>query len=118
MSNVVERKRVAISVKRQFTIPLKYFEALGFESDAECSLLDGGILIRPLRNEPAAFSEEILADLVAQGFYGQELLTQFKEQTRKVRPAVLKIIEEADEVAKSSREKKFELEGLFAKIKH
>lgn len=101
MPQVADRKRVAISVKRQFTIPQKYYESLGFESDAECILQDGGIFIRPIRNESSDFSEEILADLVAQGLSGQELLSRFKEQTKKVRPAVQKMIDEADEAAKS-----------------
>jgi len=101
MPQAAEHKRVTISVKRQFTIPQKYYESLGFESDAECILQEGGIFIRPLRNEPSDFSEEILTDLVAQGLSGQELLAKFKEQTKKVRPAVQKLIEEADEAAKS-----------------
>jgi bifunctional DNA-binding transcriptional regulator/antitoxin component of YhaV-PrlF toxin-antitoxin module len=101
MAQIAERKRVTISVKRQFTIPQKYYEALGFESDAECFLQNGGIFIRPLRSEPSDFSEEILADLVEQGLSGQELLVRFKEQTKKIRPAVQKLIGEADEAAKS-----------------
>ena len=101
MPQAAEHKRVTISVKRQFTIPRKFYESLGFESDAECILQDEGIFIRPLRNEPSDFSEEILADLLAQGFSGQELLARFKEQTKKIRPAVQKMIKEADEAAKS-----------------
>ncbi|HAP42779.1 MAG: AbrB family transcriptional regulator [Spirochaetes bacterium GWD1_61_31] len=106
MSQIAERKRVTISVKRQFTIPQKYYELLGFESDAECILQDGGIFIRPLRNEPSDFSEEILADLITQGLSGQQLLARFKEQTKKVRPAVQKLIEEADETARSGSGKR------------
>ncbi|OCN03322.1 hypothetical protein A7X67_13295 [Clostridium sp. W14A] len=34
------------------------------------------------------FSEQILADLVSQGFSGDELSEKFKEQSMKVRPAV------------------------------
>jgi len=117
MPQAAEHKRVTISVKRQFTIPQKYYESLGFESDAECILQDGGIFIRPLRNEPSDFSEEILADLVAQGLSGQELLARFKEQTRKIRPAVRKMIEEADEAAKSESGKR-SLDDLFARVKN
>ena len=116
MPQAAEHKRVTISVKRQFTIPQKYYESLGFESDAECILQDGGIFIRPLRNEPSDFSEEILADLVAQGLSGQELLARFKEQTRKIRPAVRKMIEEADEAAKSGAGKRT-INDLFTQVK-
>jgi len=116
MSQVNDRKRVTISVKRQFTIPQKYYESLGFESDAECILQDGGLFIRPLRNESSDFSSEILADLVAQGFSGQELLVRFKEQTKKVRPAVQKMIDEADEAAKSGVGKR-SIDVLFGSAK-
>jgi bifunctional DNA-binding transcriptional regulator/antitoxin component of YhaV-PrlF toxin-antitoxin module len=116
MPQSAERKCVTISVKRQFTIPKKFYESLGFEFDAECILQDGGIFIRPLRNEPSDFSEEILADLLAQGLSGQELLAKFKEQTKKVRPAVQRMIKEADEAAKSSSGKR-SISDLFSQAK-
>lgn len=47
------------------------------------------------------FDEQILADLISQGFEGQELLEEFKRQRKKVRPAVQKMIEEADALARS-----------------
>lgn len=97
------RKRVSISVKRQFTIPQKYYEALGFETDAECILQDGGIFIRPLKAGVSDFSEEVLTDLVAQDLSGQELLERFKEQMKRIRPAVQSMIAEADEVAHSGQ---------------
>jgi len=116
MPQIAERKRVSISVKRQFTIPQKYYEALGFGSDAECILQDGGIFIRPLRSEQSDFSEEILADLVAQGLSGQELLARFKEQTKKVQPAVQNLIEAADKAAKSDSAKR-SIDDLFSTAK-
>jgi len=47
------------------------------------------------------FSEQILSDLVAKGYKGHELLERFKEQGCAIRPAVRKLIEEADSFAKS-----------------
>lgn len=96
-----ENKRITITGKRQLTIPQKYFEALGFESEAECILRDDGVLIRPLHSSVSDFSEVVLADLVSQGLTGQELLEGFREQTRKLRPAVELLIAEADEMARS-----------------
>ena len=84
-------------MKRQLTIPLKYFETLGFNNEAECFLQEDGLFIRPLRDSGGGeFSEQILADLISQGYAGQELLDKFKEYSKAVRPAVLKLIEEAD----------------------
>ena len=43
-----------------------------------------------------AFSEQILADLTAQGYSGDELLTAFEETAAQVRPAVKAMLEEAE----------------------
>lgn len=96
----MERKIISISSKRQVTIPQKYFELLGFDDEAECILQDGGLFIRPVRIGGNEFAEQILADLIAEGYSGTELLGRFKEQSRKVRPAVEKLIAEADGIAK------------------
>ncbi|MFR6220276.1 MAG: AbrB/MazE/SpoVT family DNA-binding domain-containing protein [Enterocloster bolteae] len=96
----MERKIISISSKRQVTIPQKYFELLGFDDEAECILQDGGVFIRPVRIGGNEFAEQILADLIAEGYSGTELLERFKEQSRKVRPAVENMIAEADRIAK------------------
>jgi hypothetical protein len=99
-SNSMERKIISVSGKRQVTIPQKYFEALGFSNEAECILQNNAIVIRPIReNGGSEFSEQILADLIAQGFSGQELLTRFKEMSKKIAPAMEKLINEADSIA-------------------
>ncbi|MDR3277315.1 MAG: AbrB/MazE/SpoVT family DNA-binding domain-containing protein [Oscillospiraceae bacterium] len=98
----MERKIISVSNRRQVTIPQKYFEALGFDNEAECSLQDGALVIRPIRDSrDGAFSEEILADLIKQGYSGQELLAKFKETSKQVRPAVKRLIAEADELARN-----------------
>ena len=109
----MERKIISVSIKRQVTIPQKYFEALGFHNEAECILRDDGILIRPVRDiNSGEFSEQILADLISQGLSGQELLERFKEQSKKVRPAIKKLIAQADAIAKSD-EGKITLDEMF-----
>ncbi|MDR2903288.1 MAG: AbrB/MazE/SpoVT family DNA-binding domain-containing protein [Clostridiales bacterium] len=100
--NAMERKIISVSVKRQLTIPQKYFDALGFDNEAECILQDGYLLIRPVRDTGGGeFSEQILADLISQGYHGSDLLEKFKEQSRGIRPAVEKLLKEADAFAKS-----------------
>jgi hypothetical protein len=102
--NVMERKIISISVKRQLTIPQKYFDALGFDNEAECILQGGGLFIRPLRDVGGGeFSEQILADLISQGYTGQALLEKFKEYSKAVRPAVQKLLDETDAFALSGK---------------
>lgn len=49
------------------------------------------------------FSEEILADLIAQGYSGEELLEKLKEYSRGIRPAIEQMIAEADEIARNGK---------------
>ena len=108
----MERKIISVSVRRQLTIPQKYFEALGFDNEAECILQDGGLFIRPVRNTGSDFSEQILADLISQGYNGPELLEKFKEHSAAIRPAVGRLIDEADAFA-GSGEGRVPLDELF-----
>lgn len=96
-----ERKIISVSVKRQLTIPQKYFETLGFDNEAECILQSDSLLIRPVRNTTGEFSEQILADLISQGYEGTKLLEKFREYSAAVRPAVGKLLDEADDFARS-----------------
>lgn len=100
----MERKIIRVSGKRQVTIPQKYFEALGFGNEAECILQDNVIVIRPIREGAGSeFSEQILAHLITQGLSGQELLVRFKEMSKKIAPAMGKLIVEADSIAKGDK---------------
>ena len=61
-------------------------------------------LIKPVHDtDGGAFAEQILADLLEQGYMGNELLEKFKTQNRAVRPAVLKLIQEADSFAETGK---------------
>ena len=93
------RKRISVSQKRQITIPIDFFNAIGVGAEVECYLRDNALVIRPVREESGAFDEEILADLIAQGLAGDALLTKFKEARRQVRPAVERLLDEAARAA-------------------
>jgi len=93
------RKRISVSQKRQITIPIDFFNAVGVESEVECYIQNNAIVIRPVRDGGGEFDEEILADLISQGLQGNELLDKFKETRRKVRPAVQSLLDEAARAA-------------------
>ena len=95
-------KKVSISAKRQITIPQKFFTLLGFDDEAECVVRGNELVIRPVRNNSGGeFAEQILADLIAEGLSGDELLKKFKETQKKVRPAVEEMLEDASKAALS-----------------
>lgn len=101
----MEMKKISISAKRQITIPQKFFAMLGFDTEAECMVRGNELVIRPAKNNTGGeFAEQILADLIAQGYSGDELLRRFKEMQGQVRPAVEAMIEEAKRVADSKSE--------------
>ena len=98
----MERKRVSISAKRQITIPQKYYKSLGFDTEAECIVRGDELVLRPVRRIAGGeFAEQILEDLIAQGYDGKGLLDRFKKEQRKVRPAVEAMLEEASRAAAS-----------------
>jgi len=95
-----EQKKVTITSKRQFTIPQKFFTKLGFDREAVCTLGDGILIIEPVKSENGGeFAEQILADLIAEGYSGQALLSEFKSRQSKVRPAVEKMLKTAKDAA-------------------
>ena len=102
---IMDRKIVSISSKRQITIPQKFYDALQFGDEAECVVRGNELVIRPARvNSGGEFAEQILADLIANGLSGNELLREFKAAQAKVRPAIEAMISEADEVASGNGE--------------
>ena len=99
----LDKKRIRVSSNRQITIPIKFHALLGMSDEVDCHVRNGTLIITPIRPEPTGeFAEEILADLVAQGLSGQQLLDKFAETNRKVRPAVQALIAEADKVTTTS----------------
>ena len=103
--NTLEKKIVSISSKRQITIPQKFFAMLGFTDEAECILRGNELIVRPARQYSGGeFAEQILADLIAQGLEGAELLKQFKAKQSQIRPAVELMIAEAEDVARGDGE--------------
>ena len=102
-TNIMARKIISVSKKRQITIPLQFYKHLELGSEVECSLEDGKIVIQPLHREPSEFSVEILEDLVSQGYSGDELVKQFETQSKNIKKAVTNILEEADAIAAGER---------------
>ncbi len=98
------QKKVTITTKRQFTIPQKFYTELGFNREAICTIGNGMLIIQPVHDTAAEgeFSEQILSDLIKEGFSGEELLKEFKARQVKVRPSVEAILEEAKAAAQGA----------------
>jgi len=97
--NLMVKKRISVSQKRQITIPVDFYNSVGIDKEVECYVQNNAIVIRPVRESGGEFDEQILADLIAQGLSGQELLDKFKETRRQIRPAVERLLDEAQRAA-------------------
>lgn len=93
--NPMIKKRISVSKKRQITIPIEFYNIVGIDKEVECYVQNNAIVIRPVRESDGEFDELILADLITQGLSGQGLLDKFKETRRQVRPAVERLLDEA-----------------------
>lgn len=93
----MKSKRLRVSRKRQITIPKRFYDELNMGDEVECFLRKdrNEIVIRPVREE-TEFAEEILEELVSKGLSGQELIAEFKRIRAKIRPAVERMIEDAE----------------------
>jgi hypothetical protein len=106
------RKRIPVSEGKQITIPIDFFNAVGVENEVDCYVQNNAIILRPIRNDGGEFSEEILSDLISQGYSGNELLQKFKEIRRKIRPAVESLLAEAVDAA-NGKAPYFTYEDIF-----
>ncbi|MCL4385584.1 MAG: AbrB/MazE/SpoVT family DNA-binding domain-containing protein [Actinobacteria bacterium] len=89
------KKRISVSKKRQITIPIEFFNNVGIDKEVDCYVQNNAIVIRPVYEGDGEFDEQILADLISQGFSGQELLAKFKDIRHQIQPAVKSLLNEA-----------------------
>lgn len=69
----------------------------------DCILRRSELIFRSVENETRGeFAEQILSDLIAEGFSGEELLQKFKERQAQVRPAVEAMIAQAEGAAQGT----------------
>jgi len=110
-------KQIKVSDKRQITIPKRFYDKLGVDQEVICELRGNEIVLRGVP-QTEDLSEEILEDLVAQGFEGKSLVREFQKKKSQVRPAVEKLIAESSLAARNLQENgNAETEELFGDLK-
>ncbi|BAQ10149.1 AbrB/MazE/SpoVT family DNA-binding domain-containing protein [Sporosarcina sp. FSL W7-1349] len=88
-------KKIAVSRKRQITIPIDFYEQLEIGDEVICEVVDNSLVIRPI-SEPQDFSEYILRDLINEGYEsGEELLKEFSYRKSQIKPALEQMIAES-----------------------
>lgn len=87
-------KRISVSQRRQMTIPKEFYDELGIGNEVLCQMVDGSLIIKPIKTD-GDFSEDILNDLIKEGYEaGEELLKEFAYRKSQLNPALHKMIDE------------------------
>lgn len=108
-------KRISVSLKRQITIPIEYYNKLNIGDEVECLMVDDSIVIKPIKdNSLDEYSEYILKDIIEEGYKNEDILREFKKRRSKLQYATKELKKEMDEVAEES-EKYATMEDIFGK---
>lgn len=70
-------RRVKVSKQRQINIPKDFYDSLNIEDEALVEFTGKSIIIHPVGFEEVDFSQDILRNLVEQGYSGEELVQEF-----------------------------------------
>lgn len=113
--NKMKPKRISVSLKRQITIPIEYYNALNIGDEVECLMVDNSIIIKPVKeNSLDEYSEYILKEIIEEGYKNEEILEEFKKRRSKLQYSVKQLMKEMDEMAEES-EKYATIEDIFGK---
>ena len=96
----LRRNRSLLPAKDSSPSHRSFFNELGFDRYAVCFVSDGKLIIEPVTPiSGGEFAEQILKELIDEGYNGNELLAEFRIRQAKVRPAVEAMLEGAKNAA-------------------
>lgn len=76
---LIKSKTIKVSAQRHLVIPKEYYEALNISEEVMIELHEGQLVIKPVIKVSEDFAENLLEELIAAGFSGEELVAKFKE---------------------------------------
>ena len=74
---LAEPQRVKISSKRQVTIPARWYREMGFDEYALATWTEDGLLLQPISVDDEDVTVDILRQLIAEGYKGDELIDEY-----------------------------------------
>ena len=99
-----DHKIVRVTSKRQFTIPKKYYDSLKLGDRVKCYQEGRKLVIEPAREDEFwDFSTDILRDLVADNYTGEDLLKEFEARKQNAARALERLADEARNDAAAGR---------------
>ena len=77
--DIIKSKTIKVSAQRHLVIPKEYYDTLGIGEEVTIELHEGQLVIKPIVKVDDDFAENLLEELIATGFSGEELVAKFKE---------------------------------------
>lgn len=81
---IIKSKKIKVSAQRHLVIPKEFYEALNINEEVTIELHEGQLVIKPVFKMDEDFAENLLEELIAAGFSGEELVAKFKEVKQQV----------------------------------
>lgn len=78
-NKIIKSKTIKVSAQRHLVIPKEYYDALGISEEVTIELHEGHLVVKPIVKVDEDFAENLLEELIAAGFSGEELVAKFKE---------------------------------------
>ena len=76
---MIKSKTIKVSAQRHLVIPKEYYDSLGIGEEVTIELHEAQLMIKPVVKVAEDFAENLLEELIAAGFSGEELVAKFKE---------------------------------------
>ena len=78
-NQIIKSKKIKVSAQRHLVIPKEYYDVLNIGEEVTIELHEGHLVIKPVVKVDEDFAENLLEELIAAGFNGEELVAKFKE---------------------------------------
>lgn len=83
-NEMIKSKKIKVSTQRHLVIPKEFYDALNINEEVTIELHEGQLVIKPIIKIDENFAENLLEELIAAGFSGDELVAKFKEVKQQV----------------------------------
>lgn len=81
---MIKSKKIKVSAQRHLVIPKEFYDSLNIGEEVTIELHEGQLVIKPIIKVDENFAENLLEELIAAGFSGEELVAKFKEVKQQV----------------------------------
>ena len=83
-NEMIKSKTIKVSAQRHLMIPKEYYDILNIGEKVTIELHEGQLVIKPIVKVDENFAENLLEELIAAGYSGEELVAKFKEVKQQV----------------------------------